>query len=183
LFLVGFARPIIGNIPTISEMQANYVCGLISGRFPRPKPIAELNARDQRENAARFAKLDLHAVYPVEMFTYCDRLARNMNVYPSVRNVGSLRRWWHMQISPATTAHYLYHHPPIREFFERAPAYMPPVLILLLLLLKPVDWTYRAVKQFTRLGEAPSQPSPRNGDPPDDDSQARRESTARAHVN
>lgn len=36
LFLVGFARPIIGNIPSISEMQAQYVCGLIAGKYARP---------------------------------------------------------------------------------------------------------------------------------------------------
>ena len=43
LYLVGFARPIIGNIPTISEVQARYVCGLIAGEVPRPPKIEELH--------------------------------------------------------------------------------------------------------------------------------------------
>jgi dimethylaniline monooxygenase (N-oxide forming) len=150
LFLVGFARPIIGNIPTISEMQATYVCGLISGRFSRPENLGELNSLDQRRNAARFAKLDLEAVYPVEMFDYCDRLARAMNAYPSLGGAGSLRSWWQMQLSPATTAHYYYHDPRIRSFFERAPVYMPRLLILLLLLLKPIDWSFRAMHWLRR---------------------------------
>ena len=145
LFLVGFARPIIGNIPTISEIQAAYVCGLIGGRFPRTERIAELTAIDQQQKAARFAKLDLEAVYPVEMFSYCDVLARNMNSFPSWRNVGSLRAWWSMQLAPATTAHYLYHDQQIRRFFARAPVYMPTLLVVFLLLLKPFDWTFRAV--------------------------------------
>ena len=150
LFLVGFARPIIGNIPTISEMQAAYVCGLIGGRYTRPERIIELNAANQREHEARFSKLDLDAVYPVEMFTYCDRLSKQMNTYPSLRGVGSLRSWWRMQLSPATTMHYLYHDPQIRSLVERAPVYMPMLLVLFLLLLKPLDWTYRSIQWLRR---------------------------------
>lgn len=150
LFLVGFARPIIGNIPTISEMQAAYICGLLSGRIPRPARVAELNAIDQQANAERFSKLDPQAVHPVEMFTYCDRLAAEMNVYPSLRNAGSLRSWWRMQLTPATTMHYWHHDLQIRRFFERAPVYMPTLLILLLLLLKPLDWTYRILHRLRR---------------------------------
>ncbi len=150
LFLVGFARPIIGNIPTISEMQATYVCGLISGRFPRPMRIAELNARDQQEKAARFAKLNLEAVYPVEMFSYCDVLAHKMNTYPSLWNVGSLRSWLRLRLAPATTAHYLYHDEQIRRFFAPAPVYMPALLVLLL--LTPLDGVYRAVHWLRHFG-------------------------------
>ncbi len=146
LFLVGFARPIIGNIPTISEMQAAYVCGLIGGRYTRPKRIIELNAADQRRHEARFSKLNLEAVYPVEMFTYCDRLSRQMNMYPSLRGVGSLSSWWRMQLSPATTMHYHYRDPQTHSFFERAPVYMPTLLVLFLLLLKPLDWMYRSIQ-------------------------------------
>jgi dimethylaniline monooxygenase (N-oxide forming) len=131
-------------------MQATYVCGLISGRFLRPENMRELNALDQQHGAVRFAKLDLEAVYPVEMFDYCDRLARAMNAYPSLGGAGSLRSWWQMQLSPATTAHYYYHDPRIRSFFERAPVYMPRLLILLLLLLKPIDWSFRAMHWLRR---------------------------------
>lgn len=151
LFLVGFARPIIGNIPTISEMQAAYVCGLIGGRFPRHERIAELAEVDHRQKAARFPKLDLEAVYPVEMFSYCDQLARLMNTYPNWRRVGSLRTWWNMQLSPAATAHYQYHDPQIRRFFAHAPVYMPMLLVCFLLLLKPFDWTFRALEWLSDI--------------------------------
>lgn len=150
LFLVGFARPIIGNIPSISEMQAEYVCGLIEGRFSRPERIAELNAADQQHNLARFSKLDLDAVYPVEMFSYCDILSRRMHTYPSLRRIGSVRTWWRMQISPATTMHYQFRDPQARRFYERAPVYMPILLVLFLLMLKPIDWAYRAIRWLRR---------------------------------
>lgn len=143
VFLVGFARPIIGNIPTISEMQAAYVCGLIEGRFRRPTQIAEQTSIDRKNHEQRFSKLDLEAVYPVEMFSYCDLLSRQMMTYPSLRRLGSLRLWWRMQLTPATTMHYQYHNSQVLHIVSRAPVYMPSLLIVLLLMLKPVDWTYR----------------------------------------
>jgi dimethylaniline monooxygenase (N-oxide forming) len=39
LFLIGFARPIIGNIPSISEMQARYAVGALSGKYKLPTDI------------------------------------------------------------------------------------------------------------------------------------------------
>ena len=41
------------------------------------------------------------------MFHYCDHLARMMGTYPTLRKTGSLKRWLKIQISPASTAHYL----------------------------------------------------------------------------
>ncbi len=41
LFLIGFARPIIGNIPSISEMQARYTVGLLSGKYKLPTGLKE----------------------------------------------------------------------------------------------------------------------------------------------
>lgn len=145
LFLVGFARPIIGNIPTIAEMQALYVCGVISGKYPRDKQIAEWIELDHREKSGRFPQLDLEAVYPVEMFSYCDQLARLMGTYPTWRRIGSLRAWWKIQLSPVTTAHYLYHDARIRRFFESAKIYMPTLLICFLLCLKPIDYVFRVI--------------------------------------
>lgn len=150
LFLVGFARPIIGNIPSISEMQAAYVTGLISGHYRRPADLARRHELATQENQARYSKLDLEIIYPVEMFPYCDYLAREMDLYPSLRKVGSWRDWWRLQLAPATTAHYLYHDDKIRRFFASAPIYMPTLLVMLLLLLKPVDWTFRAIRRLWR---------------------------------
>ncbi|MEW4563119.1 FAD/NAD(P)-binding protein [Bremerella sp. JC770] len=150
LFLVGFARPVIGNIPSISEMQANYVAALISENVPRPADIAQQHALAQQANYARYPRLDLEIIYPVEMFPYCDYLAQQMKIYPTVRSAGSLREWWRIQLQPATTAHYYYQDPPTQRFFGSAPVYMPMVFVLLLLFLKPLDWGFRIVRRMFR---------------------------------
>jgi len=150
LFLVGFARPVIGNIPSISEMQANYVAALISGSVPRPADIAQQHTLAQQANYARYPRLDLEIIYPVEMFPYCDYLAQQMKIFPTVRSAGSLREWWRIQLQPATTAHYYYQDPPTHRFFGSAPVYMPTVFVLLLLLLKPLDWGFRIVRRLFR---------------------------------
>lgn len=154
LFLIGFARPVIGNIPTISEMQARYVCGLIAGKWNRPDSIETRHRNEQSELTRRFRSVDRRTVYPVEMFPYCDELAKQMNVYPSVRSVGSLGQWCRVQLTPATTLHYAMedevngsagqrtHH----RLWDPSPIYLPPLLTILLLCLKPVDAAYRLFK-------------------------------------
>lgn len=145
LFLIGFARPIIGNIPTISEVQAKYVCGLISGRVRRQPEIAELHRVNSEKNRKQFAKLNLDAIYPVEMFPYCDKLAGLMDAYPTVGTIGSLFDWYRVQLTPATTLHYFARDTDARRFFAKSQVYMPMLFIGLLLMLKPVDWAYRFV--------------------------------------
>jgi len=139
LHLVGFTRPIIGNIPSISEMQARYVCGLISGRFARPPGMAEQHAIDRLKLAKSYPRLDTVNVYPVEMFPYCDRLARLMDCYPTRRRAGSLSRWWRMMLAPATTMHYFESH---LATAATPPIHAPGGITLLLLLIKPLDWVY-----------------------------------------
>ncbi len=150
LFLVGFARPIIGNIPTISEMQAQYVCGLIAGKWQRDSNIAAKHAADQDYNRQRFAKLNLDAIYPVEMFPYCDRLAKRMHCYPSLFALRSVVSWCRLQLAPATTMHYFFRDAKILRKFDSAPVYMPLLLVSLLLLLKPVDAIYRLSRVLRR---------------------------------
>ena len=146
IYLVGFARPIIGNIPTISEMQARFVCSLIAGILQRPPQIQREHQRDVLSRGKRYSKLNLSSMYPVEMFPYCDRLARLMRCYPSLRSVGSLSAWSRMQLSPSTTMHYFHADPKIREHAAVAPIYLPTSLIALLLLLKPLDAAYRLLR-------------------------------------
>ena len=146
LFVVGFARPIIGNIPTISEMQARYVTSLMSGAISRPERIKQLHQRDTDRLAKQFPKLNLDAIYPVEMFPYCDQLARYMSAYPDRRAARSLRDWITIQLAPATTMHYFLGDATQRSASGKAKVYMPPLLIALLVMLKPLDWTYKLVK-------------------------------------
>lgn len=144
LFLVGFARPIIGNIPTISEMQTRWVCGLLSGDFTRPQQLKRLNQSDRKRRTTRYAKIDLESSFPVEMFTYCDRLATLTKLKATPSLFRSPRKWWNTLVSPATTLHYFQNQQDVTS--EPAKRYMPAALVLLLVLLKPLDWIYRLIK-------------------------------------
>lgn len=145
LYLVGYARPVIGNIPSISEMQARFVTGLLSGEIARPGNLQDLHRIDLEKRRKKFSQLNLDVLFPVEMFPYCDELARLMGCFPTRRTLGSLRAWWRMQLTPATTIHYMREQSQPRAESTSAPVYMPWPLILLLLALKPLDWAYRLV--------------------------------------
>lgn len=141
LFLVGFARPILGNIPSINEIQAQYVIGLLAGLYPRPDDLPAAHRRERARLARTYPKLNIAGMFPVEMFPYCDRLARAMGTYPSLRRIGSLRGWLATWLSPASTLHYLdENHDP--AFVARQPIHTPWVLTLLLLLIKLFDIPY-----------------------------------------
>ncbi|MGB1129803.1 MAG: NAD(P)-binding domain-containing protein [Haloferula sp.] len=141
VYLVGFARPIIGNVPTISEMQAKWVTSLIAGVAKRPEDLEDRH-RLERENVEQeFPQLNTDAMLPVEMFPYCDALARMLNSLPTPRKVG-LRRWWKIMRAPASTLHY------VDEDFDAQAVdsqkvHSPPVITLLLLLIRLADFPYR----------------------------------------
>jgi dimethylaniline monooxygenase (N-oxide forming) len=84
LFLVGFARPIIGNIPSISEMQARYVVGVLAGKYKLPADMKQ----DRRESPGTVVRgvpaIDTNNVYPVEQITYCDTCAKEMGILPTL---------------------------------------------------------------------------------------------------
>ena len=143
LFLVGFARPIIGNIPTISEMQARYICGLIAGVFTRPSNVKQLNEFDRECRKSRYQQLNLLASYPVEMFPYCDRLAKLMKLPLGPSFFKSPLAWWRSKLAPASTMHYFDSDEVIKKLNRSAKRFMPITLVLFIIMMKPVDWIYR----------------------------------------
>lgn len=130
LYLVGSARPILGNIPTISEMQARLVTRMVAGKVPRPEGIGKLHAAERRRLAEQFPQLDVSAVHPVEMFPYCDRLAHLLGTYPSFGRL-PLGQWLKIQLAPASTTHYLDADFDPRDI-ARSKIHSPPVILLLL---------------------------------------------------
>lgn len=146
IFLVGFARPILGNIPTMSEMQARLATKLLGRKVDRPSDLRTRHAHDRRTNLVRFPKLYLETIYPVEMIPYMDRLAGWMGVFPTRRRLGSWREWWRTQLAPASTLHYWSNSETARKQYERTPIYMPSILVVLLLCIKPFDWLYRGYR-------------------------------------
>ena len=146
VFLVGFARPIIGNIPSMSEMQAKLVTGILSERHARPPDLATLHAASRAQLLRDFPTLNTETIHPVEMFPYCDHLARLMGSLPTLRKVGSLRRWLKVQLAPASTLHYVDEDFDTREMDAQV-IHSPPVITALLLFIKLLlDLPYQVIK-------------------------------------
>ena len=147
LFLVGFTRPIIGNIPSISEVQARYVIGTIAGTYPRSATMATEHAAARQELQKRYPALNSNAVYPVDMFPYCDTLAKKMRSYPFLRSVKSLKLWLKILLSPASTTHYLNENFSSDALRQQCP-YTPKLLIVALIAIKAIDLPYSAYKRL-----------------------------------
>jgi hypothetical protein len=149
LYLVGFARPIIGNIPSMSEMQAQYIAGTISGRIQDEQANETTHRRDRDIIESRFSRLNIDTLYPVEMFPYCDRIAQRSGRMPTLLKLGSVFDWIRFQLAPATTLHYFWDNPQARNACKGLHIYMPWILIVLLWMLKPVDWFLRFWRHTT----------------------------------
>jgi hypothetical protein len=154
LFLIGFARPIIGNIPSISEMQARYTVGVLAGKYKLPAGLKEIQAEAWMSLCAEYPAINTENVYPVEHFTYCDFLAREMGIMPTLANVGSLRTWLKILLTPISTLHY------VDEYFDqksidRQKVYMPGVLVALLSLMRLLGSPFRFLVKTARRGLRP----------------------------
>ena len=132
LFLIGFARPVIGNIPSISEVQARYAIGVLSSAWTIP---------------AQLTTASTDGPYVVEQFGYCDALAQEMDVLPSLAKLRSVRLWLRILLVPASTTHY------VDEFFDpsnvaQQRVFMPPVLVAIMLALRTVSLPLRGWRRL-----------------------------------
>jgi len=142
LYCVGYARPIIGNIPTVAEMQARYVVGMLAGEYTRSADLLNLHYQERELLAERYPAINIDQVYPVDMIPYCDRLARAMDCYPKLGEFGSWRKWLSFWLSPATTNQYRKE----EVGLTKTPVFAPRVIVLLLLLVKLADLPYKLCK-------------------------------------
>jgi cation diffusion facilitator CzcD-associated flavoprotein CzcO len=145
LFLIGFARPIIGNIPSISEMQARYAVGVLSGKYTLSATLKEKQSEAWKSLCAEYRAINTENVYPVEQFTYCDVLAQEMGILPILGTVRSLRTWLKIMLAPVSTLHY------VDEYFdkqaiEREKVYMPILLLAFLILMRLFGFPLRFIK-------------------------------------
>jgi cation diffusion facilitator CzcD-associated flavoprotein CzcO len=147
LFLIGFARPIIGNIPSICEMQARYTVGILSGKYRLPSGLRERQEKEWKQLCAEYSTVNTENVYPVEHFTYCDNLAREMDVMPTFGNVRSLRTWLGIMLSPISTLHYMdeYFDP---QSIDRQRVYMPAVVVAFLAFMRVLGYPFRALRSL-----------------------------------
>ncbi len=146
LFLVGFARPIIGNIPSMNEVQAQYVTGLLEGRYQRPPDILEAHRHERVLLKKTFPHIEVDLLYPVEMFPYCDRLAKRMGTYPSLRKSGSIQSWLKIWLSPASTLQYIDENYDA-TFMAKQPIHAPVIITVLLMLIKLFDVPYSLLRR------------------------------------
>lgn len=147
LFLIGFARPIIGNIPTISEMQARYVTRILSGATLLPENVKELTHKEHEFQKKRFPRLNTDTLFPVEMFTYCDQIAKSIGAFPSLRKIKSFRKWLNINLAPVSTLQYISEDRVSQDKLS-AKIYMPASLILSLLVIRFFDFGYRIYKKI-----------------------------------
>lgn len=135
LFLIGFARPIIGNIPSIAELQARYAAAVLAGaiRLPEDPMVVQAHAWEELRHA--YPTIDVDNVYPVEQFPYCDTLAREIGIMPTAQSVGSRRLWRKLMLVPASTTHY------VDEYFDanaivQQKVYSPALVTALLRIIR-----------------------------------------------
>lgn len=149
LFLVGFARPIIGSIPPISEMQARFVLGMLAGEIARPANVEQLHSAERKVLYESFPHLDAEALYPVEMIPYCNLLARRMQAYPTLARLRSPGLWMKLWLSPASTLHYV-NEDFDADFLRSRRVHTPAVIVLLLMLVKIFDAPFRLWRRWRR---------------------------------
>ena len=150
LFLIGFARPIIGNIPSISEMQARYTVGVLSGKYTLPTGLKEKQYEAWKSLCTEYRAINTENVYPVEQFTYCDVLAREMGIRPTLATVRSLRTWLKIMLAPVSTMHYM------DEYFDKQvidgqKVYTPVVLLAFLAFMRLLGFPFRLIRSFVTL--------------------------------
>jgi len=150
LFLIGFARPIIGNIPSISELQARYAVGVLSGKYTLPTALHEKQKEDWKSLCAEYCTINTENVYPVEHFTYCDVLAREMGIMPTPDTVRSLRTWLKIMLTPISTIHYM------DEYFDQQAIdwqkiYMPVFLLAFLTMMRLLGFPFRLIKSVRKI--------------------------------
>jgi hypothetical protein len=146
LFLIGFTRPIIGNIPSISEMQARYAVGVLSGKFTLPTALHEKQNEAWNLLCAEYCTINTENVYPVEQFPYCDDLAHEMGMMPTLASVRSLRTWLKIMFTPASTTHYVDKYFD-KQSIERQSVHTPVIILVLLILMRLLGYPLRLIKR------------------------------------
>jgi hypothetical protein len=145
LFLIGFTRPIIGNIPSISEIQARYAVGVLAGKYKLPTALIEKQQETWNLLCAEYRTINTENVYPVEQFPYCDDLAQEMGIMPTLANVKSLRTWLKIMLTPASTTQYMDKYFD-QQAIDRQKVHTPVSIIALLTVMRLLGYPLQLIK-------------------------------------
>lgn len=87
LVFIGFARPAIGAIPPIAELQARYAALVASGQRELPDPARMARELDERRRARAASFDEPRIVALVDWIPYMDHLADKVGCRPRLRDV------------------------------------------------------------------------------------------------
>lgn len=122
VFLGGFARPVIGNIPTICELQARWISDIIQQKCIRPTlSDCELDRATQKR---KYPTINTDAVYPTDMYPYCETLGRRLRIKGGASKFKEL-------LTPFSTLRY-FPTPENMALIEKSPVFMPRLFYILL---------------------------------------------------
>ena len=126
VFLSGYVRPVIGNIPTICELQAQLICDIIKGKVQRPSALEY--HKDRINQMQKYPNLDTTSVYPTDMFPYCEKLGKRLR-----KNTNT----WKTLLTPFTTLRY-FPTEKNNKIIQSAKIYMPWYLFGILVFM-PIE--------------------------------------------
>jgi hypothetical protein len=86
----------------------------------------------------------------VEQFPYCDVLAKEMGIMPTLATVRSLRTWLKIMFTPASTIHYVDKYFD-RESIDRQNVHTPVILLALLILMRLLGYPLRLIKSVRNI--------------------------------
>jgi dimethylaniline monooxygenase (N-oxide forming) len=133
LAFIGFARPVVGSIPGLAEMQSIYAGKVFSNKvaLPSRKKMMEAVECDKSRQHECYAKTSERITGLVNFVLYADELAKLAGVYPDNKKLffKSPRKWWIAISSPYNNCQFLlneekYH----EEIFRRFKTYTHPKL-------------------------------------------------------
>lgn len=153
LFLIGFARPIIGNIPSISEIQAQYTVGLLAKKYSLPKNIKEIQSKTWDSLCADYGTINTENVHPVEQFPYSDKLAKEMGTLPTLARVKSIKTWLKIMFTPASTIHYVDEYFD-KELIDKQKIHTPFILITIMSFARIAGFPFRFINQVFRFNNS-----------------------------
>ena len=97
-----------------------------------------------------YGTINTENVYPVEQFPYCDALAKEMSIMPTLGNVKSLRTWLKIMFTPASTTHYVDKYFD-KQAIERQKVHTPVILLALLTLMRLLGYPLRLIKRIRNI--------------------------------
>ena len=133
LAFIGFARPVVGSIPGLAELQSIYAAKIFSNKVQLPSrdEMIETVKQDRLRQESFYANTSQRITGLVNFFLYADELATLSRIYPNYPKLllKSPKKWWRALAAPYNNCQFLlddesYHD----EIFRRYKTHTHPKL-------------------------------------------------------